>query len=760
MNAMLLEVQFDHKLIAQLFDLQPDAVVWYAPVFLDDEISDFEYRYCNSAASRMFGVPVHEVTGTPLKECSFLDEVTRSLIFEQCLTVFNGGEPVEFTYYSPVFSSYLNVQRSKALNGILSVTRDRTAQVMAEQERQRQSNLLRTITNASPTSIVLCEAVRDTQGRVHDFRLITVNDKTAQYLQRPKEEIESMTYRGLYPEVNTNGLLDILAHVVNTGFSFKEEIYLEGFGGWFLLTASRVEEERVLAIYLDINETKKDKIALQQQAEWFNNILSYSPNGIIAMESVRDNTGEIIDFEIRLANKAGKTMANLPANPVGKRLLDVFPELRNDASFEFPKKVVETGIPYRNDLPFLTGATKRWFQVSLVKLDDGLISNFMDITEIKNFEQTIQEQANELKSILDASLNGLFACECVHNENGEIIDFRFIKINSAFTQILKLEEKDVIGKLYSVVFPAIKNTDIIQLHADVVRTGKPMQTEMYYKDEAIDGWFFLSISKWGEDGFVQSFYDYTKLKQLQQQLELTIQGLKRSNERLTEFSHVASHDLNEPLRKVITFSKLLNDKYGPSLETGARDYLDRIEKTAVRMQVLLENLLIYSRVSKQINSFEQVGLNNVVQEVLSDLETVVTQKNAIIKTDALPTITGERTQLRQLFQNLISNALKFQVAGNQPVIQIRHTRTGSAVIPFEPDKVFHIIEITDNGIGFAPSEAEKIFQLFHRLHARHEYEGTGIGLAIVQRAMENHHGFAEAFGEENQGSTFRLYFPR
>src|SRR5687768_7356936 len=164
----------------------------------------------------MFGVPVQEVTGTALKDCTFLDEVTRNLIFEQCLSVFNGGEAVEFTYYSPVFSSYLNVQRSKALNGILSITRDRTAQVVAEQERQRQSNLLRTIANASPTSIVLCEAVRDNQNKVHDFRLITVNEKTAQYLERPREEIESMTYCGLYPEIDANGLLDILLNVVIT----------------------------------------------------------------------------------------------------------------------------------------------------------------------------------------------------------------------------------------------------------------------------------------------------------------------------------------------------------------------------------------------------------------------------------------------------------------------------------------------------------------------------------------------------------------
>jgi signal transduction histidine kinase len=751
---MLLEVQFDQNAIAQLFDLQPDAVTWYTPVFAEDEIVDFEFRYCNTAASRLFGVPVNHVMGSTVKESTFLDDVTRNYIFEQCCAVWSDGKPVEFTYYSPIFSSYLNVQRSKALNGILSITRDRTLQVRAEQERERQRNLLISVANASPTCIVLCEAIRDPQQHIVDFRLLMVNDKIAHDLQIPKKQIETMTYCQLHPSVRTNGLLDILSNVVQTGEPFKEEVFFEIFGGWFLLTVNKIEEDRVLAIYLNINETKKDKLALQDQAEWFNNILSHSPSGIIAFESIRDRSGEIIDFQIRLANQSGKMIVDLPPNPIGKRLLEIYPEMRHNGFFQHHKDVVESGVPFKSEL-LLNGS--RWVQMSLAKLNDGLITNFMDITELKQYEETIEERTHELQSILNASLNGVFACESVRDKENRIVNFRFVKINAAFTNILKLKEEDVLGKLYTEVFPAVANTDLVQKHIEVIETGKSMQTEHYYRDGAIEGWFLISISKWGDNGFVQTFYDYSRLKRLQQQLELTIQGLKRSNERLTEFSHVASHDLNEPLRKVITFSKLLTDKYGAVMEAGAKDYLDRIEKTAMRMQVLLENLLIYSRVTKQINSFEQVNLNSVVQEVQSDLETYITAKNAIINVDMLPTITGERTQLRQLFQNLISNALKFQPADRQPVVAIR---LADAEHRRPEGETYFMVEVSDNGIGFDPSESEKIFQLFHRLHARHEYEGTGIGLAIVQRAMENHHGFAEAVSEPGQGATFKLYFPR
>lgn len=757
---MLIDLQFDPKLIAQLFDLQPDAVVWYKPVFEDDQIIDFEYRYCNAAASTLLGVSVQDVRDTTLKQCTFLDEITRNHIFEQCVTVFHEEEPVEFTYYSPMFRSYLNVQRSKALNGILSITRDRTSHVLAEQERERQSNLLLTVANASPTGIALCEAVVNKHGKIDDFRLLMINEKIAADLGRSKREIESMTYCEVYPELRQSEFINILTTVCSTGNSFRSEILLNSFGGWFLLTVTRVEAGRVLVIYLDINETKRDKIALQDQTEWFNNILNYCPSGIIAMESIRDQRGEIIDFEITLSNKSGKAMANRSDNLIGKRLLDVFPELKTNGYFVHPKQVVETGEPYKNDICFQTGSVNRWFQLSLVKLNDGLISNFMDISDLKNFENTIRDQAEELQSILNASLNGVFACEAVRNADGKVDNFRVVKINSAFTQILKLQEKDVIGKLYTEVFANVKKTDLLEIHAAVVETGRPIQIEQYYKDESIDGWFLLSISKWGSNGFVQTFYDYTRLKNLQQQLELTIQGLKRSNERLTEFSHVASHDLNEPLRKVITFSKLLNDRYGSTLDSGAKDYLERIEKTAWRMQALLENLLIYSRVSKQINGFEQVNLTTIVQDVLSDLETSITQKNATVSCDQLPTVTGDKTQLRQLFQNLISNALKFQATGNQPVVNVRHVGTGPSPLSDSSGKIYHLIEVTDNGIGFDSAESEKIFQLFHRLHARHEFEGTGIGLAIVQRAMENLHGFVDAVSEIGKGSTFRLYFPR
>jgi signal transduction histidine kinase len=756
---MLLDVPFDQKQIAQLFDLQPDAVIWYIPIFKTDSerIVDFEVRYCNSAASRIFNVPVKAIIGTRLSVAPFIDDTTRNHIFQQCTSVWLNGNPVEFTYYSPLFQRYFNVQRSKAINGILSVTRDRTTEVIAEQEKERQSLLLNKIANSQPTLLALCEGIANEKG-FSDFHVLMVNDKMAASVGHMKEDLEKKTIARLSDKFGDINLVTILREVLLSDTAFRDELHLPALGGWFLLTANKVDKTKVILVLLDINESKKDKIALQDQAEWFNNILSYCPSGIVALESVRNSTGEIIDFEITLANKAGKAIGALPAQPVGKRLLDIFPHLLSNGVFNFHKKVVDTGEPFRDDLLIEHAHGAKWVQLTLVRLNDGLIANMMDISELKQYEQTIRAHTEELQSILNASLNGVFACEAILDTEGQIRDFQFVKINASFTRILKLEEKDVIGKLYSEVFPAARELGMINLHRQVIESGIPKETELYYKDDKIEGWYLLSINKWGETGVVQTFQDYTSMKQLQQQLELTIQGLKRSNERLTEFSHVASHDLNEPLRKVITFSKLLTDKYGETLDAGARDYLDRIEKTAFRMQALLENLLIYSRVSKQIHAFEQVSLNVIVQEVVTDLETFLLQKKAKIRVDNLPVISGEKAQLRQLFQNLITNAVKFQRPDNIPELTIRNATDTT------PDTVkaksFHVVEVRDNGIGFDPAEAERIFQLFHRLHARHEFEGTGIGLAIVQRAMENHHGFVEATSEPGKGSTFRLYFPK
>ena len=200
------------------------------------------------------------------------------------------------------------------------------------------------------------------------------------------------------------------------------------------------------------------------------------------------------------------------------------------------------------------------------------------------------------------------------------------------------------------------------------------------------------------------------------------------------------------------------EKYGEKLEFGARDYLTRINKTARRMQSLISDLLTFSQVINVTHKFRKVSLENVVKEVLNDLETLIIERHAKLTVGDLPVIKGDKTQLRQVFQNLISNGLKFQKENNRPDITIESSVATKKNRQNENGS-YCMIQVRDNGIGFDESQADKIFQLFQRLHSKNEFDGTGIGLAIVQKAMENHNGFIEVKSEPGTGSSFNLFFP-
>ncbi|QJD79484.1 sensor histidine kinase [Spirosoma rhododendri] len=239
--------------------------------------------------------------------------------------------------------------------------------------------------------------------------------------------------------------------------------------------------------------------------------------------------------------------------------------------------------------------------------------------------------------------------------------------------------------------------------------------------------------------------------------------LQRSNENLTRFAYVASHDLQEPLRKIQSFGDMLRNTYGRELGEGL-SYLERMQSAAGRMSVLIKDLLSFSRISTQRDSFEPVPLQRVMQDVQSDLELVIQETSARLDIGPLPTVLGDEGQLDQLFMNLISNALKFRQAGQPPHITIRSEQVQAASIPelsnpVRPCRDYHRLTVADNGIGFDEKYADQIFQVFQRLHGRNQYSGTGIGLAIVQKVVENHGGLITVASQPGHGTTFTVYLP-
>jgi len=254
-----------------------------------------------------------------------------------------------------------------------------------------------------------------------------------------------------------------------------------------------------------------------------------------------------------------------------------------------------------------------------------------------------------------------------------------------------------------------------------------------------------------------------KVNLLNQQLMENILQLKATNEELDRFAYVASHDLQEPLRKIMIFGDRLANKYNELLGDDAKEYLERMRKASERMQLLINNILDFSKFSAASQSFEQTNLNRLVEEVLSDLEIEIERKKAIINVEELPSLCVIPGQFRQLIQNLLSNSLKFSKKDIPPQISVSaDTVKGeelAGTVGINPNEKYCRIYVEDNGIGFDEEYAEKIFVIFQRLHSNHLFEGTGIGLSICKKIVEKHNGAISATSIAEKGSVFTILLP-
>jgi len=293
----------------------------------------------------------------------------------------------------------------------------------------------------------------------------------------------------------------------------------------------------------------------------------------------------------------------------------------------------------------------------------------------------------------------------------------------------------IIGLAKSISHPIVKLTEVSHKIANGDLT---QQVQVTSNDEI------------GQLG--RSFNAMVKdLEQFRNHLEKRTDELKRSNKELEHFAFIASHDLQEPLRKVIAFGELLENDYQEVLQGDGLDYLNRMKTAAFRMKILIEGLLQYSRISTKLNPFEDINLDDMIQEILSDLEICIQENNAKFDIGKLPALNADKLQIRQLLQNFIGNSLKYRKIDQDPKIAI----SGSVLKDGSVE-----IEVKDNGIGFDEKYTEKVFTLFQRLHARNEYEGTGIGLAICKRIVERHQGEIEAKSIEGVGSVFTVRLPQ
>lgn len=374
----------------------------------------------------------------------------------------------------------------------------------------------------------------------------------------------------------------------------------------------------------------------------------------------------------------------------------------------------------------------------------GVETLVRDITEYKKEKENNQMLNNLVDCFEDALL--------IVSITGIIAGF-----NKVAEQLYGYSAEEVIGKDISILAPKHLKKETYEL-INYIKQGKKIrhyETLSLRKDNKLINLsinlspIFDTSKKLISISIVAR--DINECKKPKEKYKSIVTDLKRSNKELEQFAYVSSHDLQEPLRMVTLYSQLLERRYKDKLDDDANDFIEYIVEGAQRMKLLIDDLLIYSRVTSQAKEFEDIDLETLLKTVVSNLYITIEENNANLTHDPLPSISADPSQISQVFQNLITNAIKFQ-GQNTPKIHI-------SVQKQEYYKEW-IFSVKDNGIGIEPRHQKQIFEVFKRLHTRQEYPGTGIGLSIVKKIIKHHGGQIWVDSEPGQGTTFYFTIPR
>ena len=620
-----------------------------------------------------------------------------------------------------------------------------------------------------------------------DYVFEYANDLYKKSIKQTKNII-GLPLREAIPELEGQGIFEALDEVYNHGKVFKVKEYnvkidVNGDGNvkdmYFNLFYKplRDENNNIVGIFvhaLEISELVNSKRATEKTKDEFENMIVNAPFATTLF------VGR--DMIIELANEKMISLWGKDNSVINKKLADALPELNGQPFLQILDNVFTTGKAYhateqKANLEINGKLTPFWFNFSYQPLFNkqgnayGILNMAVDVTYQVEAKKKLANAEEKLRSAIDVANLGTWELDPTTGYvelNEKLKHWRGLKDESHITMAdllqYDVDKENLLNQVQNAL--SFQSKGVINIEYDTINpiTGEQKRLHSHgrtFFNEADEPILVAGIT---QDVTLQKSTEINlanKIASKTADLEDANKDLIQVNANLEQFVYVASHDLQEPLRKINIFSDMLL-KSTANLNEEGKMYIAKIEKAAMRMSLLINDLLEFSRISSKERIFKPTDLNKIIANIIVDYELLIKQKNAKITISSLPVIEAIPLQMNQLFYNLIGNALKFTKEDGEVIINV-----DCEMLDAEEKTLFKLIHhqsycrisVRDNGIGFDQEYANQVFEIFQRLHGKHEYAGTGIGLSIAKKIAENHGGNISVISEENKGATFNIILP-
>ncbi|MGC4058004.1 MAG: ATP-binding protein [Chitinophagaceae bacterium] len=564
-------------------------------------------------------------------------------------------------------------------------------------------------------------------------------------------------------DVLSSNHFHIFRSVVETGAKQSYEFEYE-FEGAVHVFAARVMKmgEGLLVASEDISDRKHALTESRQNSEFIQSVFDTNLVQMSVMKAVRNESGDIVDFQITLVNQEVVRETGR-ADLVGKLYVQEYPGVKRTRIFEQMVQVVETGVPIQDEYYYPYEGFNKWYSCMFVKFHDGVVATNLDITQRKHAEEELYKNFSLLQYAEELAHSGSWEYDIVRSsftwsagmyELFDVPEGMHIRPSSLLRLVVPQDREkaaDFIHNLREVHQDSEHTFQVV--HKGTIKSVRASsRVERNHKGAPVK---VLGIVM----DITAALRAEKELRELNAMLREQNRTLEIKNNELASFAFIASHDLKEPLRKIMFFSNLLRSGNDiGTMSPKGQLYLERMETSARRMSFLIDDVLALSRLQVYRDENEWADMTAVIDEVCTELSEDIAQAGAEIRYDHLPKVFSSTKYLQYLFNNLLGNALKFRHPDRKPEISVTASEEQHS-LDERGMRSFHVVRVADNGIGFEPEFNEKIFRIFERLHTQEEYPGSGIGLSICRKIMENLGGSIRASGYPGEGALFTCYFP-